>query len=176
MPELLLGCGNHRDKFLAMPGRQAWDGLVTLDSDPNCGADVEWDLSRMLKLPFGDEHFDEIHAYHVLEHTGTQGDFRFFFWQWEEFWRLLKPGGVFAGIVPAADTPWVWGDPGHTRTIRAETLTFLDQTEYTKQVGVTALADYRRFYRADFTQVHGEVRDDQFLFVMTAIKPSRISV
>lgn len=174
--ELLIGCGNNRKKCLLLdPAQPDWDELVTLDNDPNCGADVEWDLARQIKLPFDDEKFDEIHAYHVLEHTGQQGDYRFFFWQWGEFWRLLKPGGVFCGIVPTG--PWIWGDPGHTRSISIESLTYLDQSEYTRQVGNTALADYRRFYRADFSAVHYELMEGhQASFVLTAIKPSRISV
>jgi len=177
--ELLIGCGNHRNKILrSVDGDAEWTDLVTLDNDPNCGADIEWDLER-LPLPFPDERFDEIHAYHTLEHTGRQGDFRFFFAQWEEFWRLLKPGGVFFGIVPSPDSPWRWGDPGHTRTLPPEILTFLDQTEYEKQVGVTALADYRRFYRADFEPLFMHVQNDgggQFFFALKAIKPSRIAV
>lgn len=175
MAELLLGCGNSRIKALIPdPTKPEWSDLTTLDLDPNSGADVEWDLER-LPLPFGDEQFDEIHAYHVLEHTGRLGDYRFFFAQFADFWRILKPGGIFCGAVPAPGTPWVWGDPGHTRVISLELLTFLDQSEYTKQVGVTAMADYRHLYKADFSAVHGEVRDDQFFFGLTAIKPSRIS-
>src|SRR5579859_7717458 len=135
MPELLIGCGNHREKILKGPsGSSEWTALTTLDFDPNCGADVEHDLAR-LPLPFPEGSFDEIHAYHVLEHVGRQGDFRFFFARWAEFWRLLRPDGVFCGVVPAPGSVWEWGDPGHTRVLRPEVLTYLDQTEYTKQVG-----------------------------------------
>jgi hypothetical protein len=134
-----------------------------------------------LPLPFADESFDEIHAYHVLEHTGQMGDYRWFFAQWSDFWRLLKPDGLFCGVVPAVTSPWLFADPGHTRVIVPETFTFLDQTEYTRQIGVTALADYRHLYKADFKSVFREYRtsddstDQQFYFIMQAVKPSRIS-
>ena len=175
--ELLIGCGNKRDKLISLKGKSDWDKLVTLDNDPNCGADIEHDLER-LPYPFADETFDEIHAYHVLEHTGRQGDFRFFFAQWMEFYRLLKPDGLFCGVVPARGSPWAWADPGHTKIIEKESFVFLDQTEYTKQVGVTALADYRRFFRGDFAPRHWEVgvTGEQNFFVLQAIKPSRITV
>lgn len=177
MSELLLGCGNNRKKVIAQPGNTDWHDLTTLDLDPNCGADIEWDIERM-PLPFEDERFDEIHAYHVLEHTGRQGDYRFFFAQWSEFWRILKPGGMVCGVVPSPRSPWVWGDPGHVRHLPPEALTFLDQSEYTKQVGVTAFADYRYLYKADFEPVWHEIREDgggQFFFVMRAVKPSRLA-
>jgi len=177
--ELLIGCGNRRDKLLYRPGESAWENLTTLDSDPNCGADVEHDLMR-LPLPFEDESFDEIHAYHVLEHTGQMGDYRWFFAQWSEFWRLIKPNGLFCGVVPAVSSVWLFADPGHTRVIVPETFTFLDQSEYTRQVGTTALADYRRLYRGDFSPVFKEERasdngDHQLYFILQAQKPSRIS-
>jgi len=178
--ELLIGCGNRRDKLLYRPGEQDWTALTTLDNDPNCGADVEWDLERM-PLPFVDNSFDEIHAYHVLEHQGRMGDWRFFFAQWEEFYRILKPNGLFCGVVPSVTSAWLFADPGHTRVIVPETFTFLDQSEYTRQVGFTALADYRRVYRGDFTPAFSENRvgdngDHQFYWIMQAVKPSRISV
>ena len=178
--ELLLGCGNRRDKLLYRPGEAAWEGLTTLDLDPACGADVEWDLERM-PLPFEDDSFDEIHAYHTLEHTGRMGDYRFFFAQFSEFWRILKPDGLFCGVVPAVSSAWLFADPGHTRVIVPETFTFLDQSEYTRQIGKTAITDYRWVYRADFMPVFKEERtgedgDHQFYFIMQAAKPSRISV
>lgn len=179
MPELLIGCGNHREKILKAPQSPAvWTELTTLDLDPNCGADVEWDMER-LPLPFSDDQFDEVHAYHVLEHTGRQGDYRFFFAQWTEFWRILKPGGIFCGIVPAPGSIWVFGDPGHTRVLPPEVFTYLCQPQYDEQVGKTALADYRHVYRADFDLVgNGTIPDDpdQFFFVLQAVKPSRISL
>ncbi len=178
MAELLIGCGNHRTKLIRVPdGPDSWSDLVTLDSDPNCGADHEWDLER-LPLPFAAESFDEIHAYHVLEHTGRQGDYRFFFAQWSDFWRILKPGGHFFGIVPSSDSVWVFGDPGHCRVIRPEMMTFLCQPEYDAQVGKTAFCDYRHVYRADFDLIGTglfENDKDQTFFALKAVKPSRIS-
>ena len=181
MAELLLGCGNRRDKLLRRAGDpEAWTALTTLDHDPNIGADVEWDLER-LPLPFEENSFDEIHAYHVLEHTGRMGDARFFFAQWEDFWRILKPDGLFCGVVPGVASNWLFADPGHSRIIVPETFTFLDQEQYTKQVGQTALCDYRWAYRADFQAVFREHKvddggtDSQFYFILQAVKPSRIS-
>jgi len=178
MSELLIGCGNHRQKVLKLPdGPDTWRDLVTLDVDPNCGADIEWDLGRLLHEPLpGESRFDEIHAYHVLEHTGRQGDYRWFFAQWADFWRLLKPGGHFFGIVPAPGSVWVWGDPGHTRFFAPELLTYLDQEQYRLQVGRTAFADYRHLWRADFELIQGGLvpnDPDQFFFVLKAHKPAR---
>lgn len=178
MAELLIGCGNHREKLIWPQGVKEWTDLVTLDIDPNCGAQVEHNLERF-PYPFEDGTFDEIHAYHVLEHTGGLGDWRFFFAQWSEFWRILRPGGVFCCVVPSPGSPWVFGDPGHTRFIPPEILIFLDQTSYERQVGHTALADYRHVYRADFEKVYENIELEgggQFFFVMQAIKPSRINI
>lgn len=171
--ELLIGCGNTRRKNLHV-GEPEWKDLTTLDIDPNCGADVEWDLER-LPLPFPADKFDEIHAYEVLEHVGTQGDWRFFFYQFSEFWRILRPCGMFFASVPAHGSIWVWGDPGHRRTINQGTLAFLDQTEYAKQVGVTHLTDYRHVYRADFHPVMWGIEGEEFRFVLSAIKPARLT-
>jgi predicted SAM-dependent methyltransferase len=72
-----------------------WRELVTIDHDPNCGADIFHDLTK-LPYPFEDNTFEEIHAYEVLEHLGQQGDYETFFKQLEEFHRILKPGGWLA--------------------------------------------------------------------------------
>src|SRR5687767_7500638 len=101
--ELLLGCGNNLVKkvtFAAVP--QQWVELVTLDVDPGVKPHVVHDLNDV-SLPFADDNFDEIHAYEVLEHCGHQGDWRFFFNQFYDFWRILKPGGYFVATVPMWD-------------------------------------------------------------------------
>jgi SAM-dependent methyltransferase len=144
--ELLIGCGNSRAKqikFDHVPDE--WQNLTTLDIQPP--ADVIWDLNN-LPYPFDDESFDEIHAYEVLEHCGSQGDWKFFFGQFAEFSRILKPNGWFCGTVPMWNSPWAFGDPSHTRVIPKEALSFLCQEHY-DQVGETPCTDFRPVWKGN---------------------------
>jgi SAM-dependent methyltransferase len=168
--ELLIGCGNDRKKLVRFAGSEGdWKELVTLDMDPSVKPDVVHDLNE-LPYPFEDGQFDEIHAYEVLEHCGRQGDFRYFFAQFEEFWRILKPDGYFVGTVPMWDSMWAWGDPGHVRVINDGSLMFLSQQEYVNQVGTTAMADYRPWYKGNFEILSAKEHGDRFGFVLRAIK------
>lgn len=170
MRELLIGCGNRRNRVIELPGMPAeFQGLVTLDIDPNCGADVIWDLEA-LPYPFEDNYFDSITASEVLEHVGMQGDWRFFFNQFSEFWRILKPGGHLCASVPAWDSIWAWGDPGHTRILSEGTLVFLDQDQYKAQKGKTPMTDYTHFYKADFKTRFCERRGESLFFCLQAHK------
>ncbi len=174
--ELLIGAGANNVRKIPYNDRNEWTKLVTLDNNQAHKPDVLWDLNDR-PLPFADETFDEIHAYDVLEHLGRQGDWRAFLDEWSEWWRLLKPNGVLCGISPIYTSPWAWGDPGHTRIVSVESFTYLDQSEYTKQVGVSPITDYRFIYKADFdligASMHGE---HSVAYVLRAIKPSRITV
>jgi len=38
----------------------------------------------------------------VLEHIAAQGDFEHFFQQFSDFWRILKPDGLFCAAVRTA--------------------------------------------------------------------------
>lgn len=168
MKSLLIGAGNSRHKHIAFGGPD-WGELTTLDLDPDATPDVLHDLNDR-PLPFGDDAFDQIHAYEVLEHVGQQGDWRSFFDEFAEYWRILKPGGVLCGTVPDWRGEWAWGDPGHVRIITPGTLVFLSQVEYEKQVGVTRMTDYRDIYQADFETEANEIRDGFMWFVLKAIK------
>lgn len=151
--ELLLGCGNRREKRIWLKDETPeFQGLTTLDIDPACGPDVVFDLGQLpdVRLPFDDNTFNEIHAYEVLEHFGRQGDARAFLGAFQEFWRVMVPGGYFFATVPSWESSWAWGDPGHTRIICQESLMFLSQRQYREQVGKTPMTDYRSFYSADF--------------------------
>lgn len=182
MTELLIGCGNSRARKVRGPDDpEGFANLTTLDIDPNCGADVIFDLSRLgrggWELPFPADTFDELHAYDVLEHLSPQGDWKAFFNEFSEFWRILKPNGRLIGKSPSLWSPWLWGDPGHRRVISMETLSFLCQPQYDSEVGKTAMCDYRHHYRADFDPIHHENNTaGNFVFVMRAVKPSRVSV
>lgn len=173
MTELLLGCGSNHSKKLAWQSGPEWSNLVTLDFSKTHNPDVVHDLG-VLPLPFPDETFDEIHAYEVMEHVGQQGDWKFFFEQWSDIWRLLKPGGLFLGTSPHWASEWAWGDPGHTRIVNAANFVFLHQPNY-RQVGITPMTDYRFCYQADFDILHTFVNEaGQLEYILQAVKPSRV--
>jgi len=121
------------------------------------------------------DSFNEVHAYEVLEHLGQQGDALAFFRHFSEIWRVLKPGGLLCACVPALHSPWLWGDPGHRRAITPESLTFLIQPEYAKQVGRTPMTDYRSMYFADFDPIAANYAGDSFQFILRAVKPARLT-
>lgn len=172
MRELLIGCGNSREKKIDPFQCFTWDELVTIDHDPNCGADVVHDLESY-PWPFEDDSFDACHAYCVLEHLGKQGDYQSFFATFGEIYRVLKPGGHLFGLVPALTSKWLWGDPSHTRAIQPETLVFLSQQQYQDQVGKTPMTDFRWLWKGDFEVIGGKETPEQFHFALEAHKPPR---
>lgn len=192
--ELLIGCGHSRMKKLAsLDGCPDWRGLTALDVNPDCDPDVVLNLdgplwrcgvwmrepNRGTEYHFVPDMFDEIHAYEVLEHLGQQGDARAFFAHFSEIWRILKPGGILYATVPSRFSPWLWGDPSHRRAILPESLVFLDQSEYTKQLDCpaerrTAMSDFRSLYKADFRLRRQHDNRETFAFALEAVKPSRI--
>ncbi len=171
--ELLVGCGSSHSKKIACDGNPEWDNLITLDHNPLHNPDYLHDLNE--PLPFDDDLFDELHAYEVLEHLGSIGDYKAFFSQFSDYWRVLRNGGLLCAAVPAIDSVWLFGDPSHTRVITKEQLTFLNQPAY-DQVGTTPMSDFRDIYKADFDTLHAENKCGTFMFILQAIKPSRCKV
>jgi len=171
---ILLGSGSSRDRRLLVGGRYNFEGqhITTLDIEPSHGTDIVWDLEK-LPWPFADDSADEIHAYELLEHLGHLGNAEEFFAHFNEIWRILKPGGHLAATCPAWNSRWAFGDPGHRRVISRESLVYLQRPEYKKQVGITAMTDYRSIYIGDFDVMASQETEDTHAFVLKAIKPVR---
>lgn len=194
--ELLIGCGHNRRKKvepknfcfgrgypIADLGKSHdWGELDTLDCNPDCAADMLWDLNvtpwcrtgpDLVAVPIPADTYDEVHAYEVLEHLGSLGNAQAFFRTFAEVWRILKPGGFLCATCPSRYSEWLWGDPGHTRAILPASLIFLNQPQYDQQLGNTAMSDYRYMYRADFDTLAAHDNRETFWFVLQAVKPSR---
>lgn len=202
--ELLLGCGHKRDKRMWRHGEtpefeRKFRNLVTVDQNADCDPDFvvdldvgpQWSPREIHREPwqefldddgcFRANFFDEIHAYEVLEHLGAQGDAGAFFSHFSEMWRILKPNGMIFATVPSRMSPWLWGDPSHRRAILPESLVFLDQSAYAAQLDGeestrTSMSDFRYLYRADFQKVYSHDNAKTHLFILRAVKPSRISL
>jgi len=182
--ELLLGAGHRRNKDIITVNGREFRNLTTLDYYEASDADVQFDLCTLNPrerghLPFDDNTFDELHAYDVLEHIHQQGDFESFFYEFGEYWRVLKPGGLLCATVPAANIH-VWGDPGHRRVINGLTLVYLCREKVMEQLGKTTITDYLRYLGDTNYQLVFQTPDlddrgqphDRFGFVLQAVKPA----
>ena len=174
--ELLLGCGHSRVKKVLAQAEHSrvFTNVTTVDAYPDCHADIVMDLNTTPWARLPDNEFDEVHAYEVLEHLGSQGDARLFFAHFSEIYRILKPGGYLCGTCPSRHSAWLWGDPSHTRTIQPESFAFLNQEVIWKnrQMG-TAMSDFSRYWKGDFEYVQMLDNQETFLFVVRACKPIR---
>jgi hypothetical protein len=173
--EILLGCGSNLNKKVVYNNNFLWNNLITVDINEDHNPRIVYDLEK-IPLPFADESAEEIHAYEVLEHLGNQGDYKFFFKQFNDFYRILKPNGVIIGTCPLYNQCWAFGDPSHKRVIQKESFHFLNQTNYTREVGKTSMSDFRYIYDGDFELVHYKEYQVTFEFILQAIKPSRKTV
>jgi len=157
MKQLVIGAGRYKKRRIIL-GNENYKNAVSLDVNEKVKPDIVWDLNDR-PLPFEDNEFDEIHAYDVLEHVGKQGDWKGFFDEFTEYWRILKKDGLFYITAPLPNGLWAWSDPGHTRVISKELFIFLNQDSYDNEE--SQMTDYRKYWSGNFEFVkdvtpHGE--------------------
>lgn len=192
MTELLLGCGFQRQKLLGLDGNLEWKDLVTLDINVKAKPDIWCDLDFIdgngIWCPkiggvdrrpdcydnheyIKESYFDEVHAYEVLEHLGSQGDAVSFFATFSNIHRVLKPNGHLFATVPSRYSPWLWGDPSHRRAILKESLIFLDQAQVTanRKAG-SPMSDFSDLWTRNFKIVSSRDNHSFHMFVLQAIK------
>jgi hypothetical protein len=159
---LFIGAGHTVKKLIKAPWleeQEEEEKIITLDIAEECKPDIEYDLDFLAvggSLPFEDEELEQIHAYEVLEHFGSQGDWRGFFKEWTEFHRILKEGGCFFGTVPLPGTQQ-WGDPGHMRSLNEVSFSFLDQNlcRYEIETGIPR-TDYSSVWKGNMVKIYAE--------------------
>lgn len=107
-----IGCGANKNA-----------GFVGMDMLDLPGVDIIWDLEEF-PWPLPDNCVTTAVASHVLEHINPhKGVFIKFM---NEVWRVLKPGGQFAFVVPYAESFGMYQDPTHCNFINEATMNYFD--------------------------------------------------
>ncbi len=146
-----MGCGHKKRRTYIL--NKGPVKHIRLDFNLGVKPDLVSNLES-LPYPFKDNTFDEIHAEEVMEHLGKQGDWKFFFAQFDELARILKPNGIFLFTSPKLSSEWLWGDPGHTRYFGPECLVFLDRDQYAiQQKAGTAMTDYQFAFTSNWKAI-----------------------
>lgn len=107
-----IGCGS---------SKQA--GFIGIDKLPLPGVDIVHDLETF-PWPLPDESVSVAMASHVLEHINPAGGT--FINVMNEVWRILKPKGQFAFVVPYAESFGMFQDPTHCNFINEATMNYFD--------------------------------------------------
>ena len=98
-------------------------GFVNMDMFPYKGVDIVHDLEKF-PWPLPDECVLVATASHLLEHINPhKGVFINFM---NELWRVMKPGGQFAFVVPHAMSAGYAQDPTHCNMINESTMHYFD--------------------------------------------------
>lgn len=107
-------------------------GFVNIDMLPLKTVDIVWDLEET-PWPLPDECVITATASHVLEHINPHKGV--FINVMNEIWRVLKPGGQFALVVPHASSPGYQQDPTHCNMINETTFHYFDPDPENKTMG-----------------------------------------
>lgn len=115
-------------------------GFVNIDILPLKEVDIVWDLEKT-PWPLPDESVITATASHVLEHINPHKGV--FINVMNEIWRVLKPGGQFAFVVPHAESHGYAQDPTHCNMINETTMHYFDPDPEYRSMGPSLYNFYR---------------------------------
>ncbi len=113
------------------PGYQHIEGQIALDYIAAFNPDVVRDIKR--GLPFDSEKFDEVEAFHILEHIESNADFLFVM---NEIHRVLKSGGIFRLTVPHYQSSSAIDVYEHCRLFNESSFVNFYSNPYAKEMGI----------------------------------------
>lgn len=124
-----IGCGTNKNP-----------GFVGIDILDLPGVDIVWDL-EIFPWPLDDECVLIATASHVLEHINPhKGVFIKFM---NEVWRVMKPEGQFAIVVPYGVNEGFVQDPTHCNPINETTMHYFDPDPEGRNIGQQLYGFYR---------------------------------
>ena len=115
---LEIGCG-------LKPFLEKGAKIIHLDKVKLPHVEVVHDLNKF-PYPFNDNEFDEIIAFHILEHLDDLVEVM------KELWRILKPNGILKIRVPHFSSAYAYFDPTHKHFFTLKTFDYWDSK---KQLG-----------------------------------------
>lgn len=121
MIKLVVGCGPWEPK----------ENTIGLDIIKEFNPDVIRDITR--GLPFDSDKFDEVEAFHILEHLESNKDFLFVM---NEINRVLKPQGILNIAVPFYKSPAALNVYEHTRFFNEDSFMNFYSNPYAKEMGI----------------------------------------
>lgn len=104
-------------------GQSKQPGFVGMDISKYEGVDIVHDL-EVTPWPLPDECALTVIASHILEHINPHKGV--FINVMDEVWRVLKPHGQFAFVVPYAGSHGYYQDPTHCNPINETTIMYFD--------------------------------------------------
>lgn len=115
---LHIGCGNDYKR-----------GWLNIDNSPLVEPDMVVDLEK--PLPFKDNSFAMVRAYHVLEHIHN------FIPLMKELHRVCKPGARIDIRCPFYAGWGQWNDPTHVRFFSLYTFNYFKPNNYSHELGIS---------------------------------------
>lgn len=131
MRKLVIGCGPGWPEQKRQYAEQGIDA-VSIDIIPEFDPDFCVDMTKT-GLGIAGANFDEIEAYHVLEHIQLNEDFKQIMWQ---IYLTLKPGGTVDIAVPHKDSPAAYQCYEHTRFFIEDSFMNFYENPYAKEMNL----------------------------------------